>query len=228
MRYDTYLCLLLLSLISGCASHVGGECRYETRFGTAQIVESNDTGDLARFKPLSAPFTSGNIPFSPEMKFEVQQTVSAATKSLYPAQLAVITEGSCTPYNFSLLATEQSSGATFLPFNTEGQLSSEVTKNIDQFAAILKKLKPYWPQITLHLCGQTRPEGSEEYNQNLSQHYVTRVVSQLQRVGIPTNMIKAIARGEQLCPDTPQLPDEGANGVWLSFDLEGFYGDGGK
>jgi outer membrane protein OmpA-like peptidoglycan-associated protein len=86
-------------------------------------------------------------------------------------------------------------------------------------AIIFKKLAAMWPQLTLDICGQTRREGSEEYNLNLGDHHARQVAQQLEQQGVPPSQIKTYSYGELSCPRSTAIGDERQNGVWLSFVL---------
>jgi len=219
MRSFYCLTLLCLTILTGCTRPVGGPCEFESHLGTAQIISTENGKHLARFDPGEASFTTSKIPFSRDTKYEVRQQITKETGTLYPAQLSLITKGTCTPENFSLLATEQTSRAIFLPFNREGQIEPESEQKVSQLGAIVKKLNNSWPNLTVTLCGQTHREGTEEYNLELGNRYARIVADQLIQSGVPGDKITTISFGEAPCPNSNFFPDEVKNGTWFSFYL---------
>jgi len=219
MRFLYPLFFLCSILLTSCQRPVGGPCEFETRIGVAQIVRAEDGKNFASFNPMEGTFTSQRIPFSPEMTFEVHQRFDGGEGSIYPAQLAIMTKGSCTPYNFALLATETTSRGVFLPFDKKGQLAPHTKARVIQLAAVYKKLDSNWPDLSLSLCGQTQRQGTEEYNFNLANHYIKRVTDLLQQNGVDTSRITTIAFADASCSETPPSPEKDKNGVWFNLYL---------
>ena len=217
--------ILLLSILLvptvGCSQMVGGTCTFETLYGTARIVELRDDKAFAHFNPGQQSFSNIKVPFTPQVKFSAATPFAGETGTIYPAQLAVITKGSCTPYRFALLADEGFSQGIFLPFEREGNISGDGKQKLSQVAAIFKKLSPRWPQLILNICGQTQQEGSEEYNLSIGERYARMVAQQLGQAGVPSTQIRIKSAGEHPCPYSTILADEVENGVWLNFMLTG-------
>jgi len=219
MRSFYYLILLLLILLTGCARPVGGPCEFESHFGVAQIISSENGETFAQFDPGTDHFTASKLSFSPKTKYAVKHRIQGEPGTLYPAQLSLITKGTCTPENFSLIATEEMSRGIFLPFNQDGQIEPESEQNISQLGTIVKKLDATWPNLTITLCGQTHREGTEEYNLELGNRYARIVANQLTQSGISSDKITTISFGEVPCPNSSFFPDEVKNGAWFSFYL---------
>ena len=218
MRYY-YILLPCLLLLCGWYRPVGGSCEFESRVGTAQIIVQDGGKTSARFAPVHGDFTAHQIPFSRTTQYAVKQKIQGKGGTLYPAQLAIITKGTCTPYRFSLLATEETSRAIFLQFSKEGQNSPETQHTTNQLIAIFKKLNRYWPDLSVNLCGQAQHDGSREYNLTLGTRYINAIANQLQQTGISAAKIRSISLGEIPCPNSTCFADEIENGVWFSFHL---------
>ena len=215
-----FLSILLLPAV-GCSQVVGGTCTFETLYGTARIVELRDDKVFAHFNPGKQSFSNIKVPFTPQINFSVTAPFSGETGTVYPAQLAVITKGNCTPYRFVLLEDESFSQGIFLPFEREGNISGDGKQQLSQVAAIFKKLAPHWPQLMLNICGQTQREGSEEYNLSIGGRYAHMVAEQLEQAGVPSTQIRIKSSGEHPCPHSTIFADEVKNGVWLNFLLTG-------
>jgi TPR repeat protein/outer membrane protein OmpA-like peptidoglycan-associated protein len=219
MRYFYYLILLCLTLLTSCTRLVGGPCEGESHFGVAHVVSVENGKVLARFDPGDSSFTTSKLPFSPGAQYTVKHQIKGESGTLYPAQLALITKGSCTPENFSLIATEEMSRGIFLPFDQEGQIEPESTQKIGQLSTIFKKLESSWPDLTVTLCGQTHREGTEEYNLDLGNRYARIVADQLGQNGVTGDKVTTISFGEVPCPQSNFFPDDVRNGIWFNFYL---------
>lgn len=219
MRHHLYLYFVILTVLAGCSFPVGGPCKFETRLGIAQIVELKGGKIFATFNPGEDLFTTRLVAFSPRMNFEVHQTVDEKNGTFYPARLDIMTQGSCTPYRFAVIATEHSSYGHFFPFSENGQVSPEIIQSINQVATIFAELTRHWPHLTLHLCGQTQREGSAEYNLELGNRYTHAITDLLEQAGVPATQINAISFGEQPCPHSTFFLNEVKNGVRLKFIL---------
>lgn len=212
------LCLLIMPT-TGCSQMVGGTCSFEILYGTALIVELHDNKGVAHFNPGRQRFSNIKVPFSPQVKFSVDAPVAGNVGTIYPAQLDVITKGSCTPYRFALLSSENFSRGIFLPFESEGNITGDGKQTLNQVASIIKQLSADWPQLILNICGQTQREGSEEYNLNMGERYTRMVARQLEQAGVPSTQIRTKSAGEHPCPHSTIFADEVKNGVWLNFLL---------
>ncbi len=198
---------------------VGGSCTYETLNGTAKIVGHQNDKAFAHFNPEQQSFTNIKVPFNPQIKFSLQTSFAGKMETIYPAQLAIITKGSCTPYRFTMLASEDFSHGFFIPFGRDGNIAEEEKQTLKHLATTLKKLSSDWPQAIVNICGQTHREGTEEYNLNLGYRHA-RIASQLLlQAGITEAQIKTKSTGEHPCPNSSIFADEVKNGVWLNFVL---------
>ncbi|MBU1640497.1 MAG: OmpA family protein [Proteobacteria bacterium] len=213
------LCFLVLLPTSSLAGMVGGTCTYETLYGTAQIVEQEHGQVMARFKPGKQQFHNSDLPLSRFLTFPVQMPIAGEVGAIYPATLSIITKGSCPPSRAKLLATEAYSMAIFIAIDGDGSLTQAPQPTLKQLAIIFKELAPRWPQLTLDICGQTQPEGSEEYNLNLGDHHARQIAQLLEQQGVPAAQIKTSSYGEHPCPGSTAIEDELQNGAWLSFVL---------
>ena len=215
--------ILLFSLLMlptlGCTHMVGGTCSYETIYGTAEIVKQQDSQTFAQFNPGKENFSSIKVPFSRNLQFIVKQPTTGQIGTIYPAKLSVITQGSCTPYQLMLLATENYSAGRFLPVSKNGQILSETDQEIEQIATIFKRLAKHWPQLRIIVCGQTTAEGTQEYNLHLSERYARGIALKLEQIGVPAERIRIISYGELPCPHCTAFSNELQNGACLSFQL---------
>ena len=221
MVRDILVLSLLLLPTLGCTQMVGGTCSYETIYGTAQIVKLQDDHTFAQFNPGQQNFSSEKVPFSRNFQFTLRQSTAGKIGSIYPARLSIITEGSCTPYQLGLLATENYSTGQFLPVNDNGQLSSEADQDIDQIATTFKQLAKHWPQLKLSVCGQTASPGTQEYNRHLGERYARQFAHNLEKAGVPAEQMQITSYGESPCPRCNAFSDELQNGAWLSFQMTG-------
>ena len=219
MSRNILLFSLLLLPTLGCTQMVGGTCSYETIYGTAQIVRQQDSHTFAQFNPGKRDFSRKMVPFSRNLQFALRQSTAGEIGSIYPAKLSIITEGSCTPYQLGLLATESCSVGRFLPVNNNGQLSSEAAQDIEQIATTFKQLAKHWPQLKLSVCGQTASIGTQEYNLHLGERYAREIALKLEQDGIPAERMRITSSGELPCPGCTALSDELQNGAWLKFQL---------
>ena len=216
-----FLLILLLLPTVGCTQMVGGACSYETLYGTARIVELQGDKTYAQFNPGQQSFSDIRAPFNQQMKFSLPTSFAGKIGTIYPAQLAVITKGSCTPYRLAMLASENFSQGFFIPFGREGNIAEEEKLTLKQIATIFKKLSPAWPQLVLNICGQTHRQGTDEYNLSLGERHARMASQQLQQEGISDPQIETKSMGEQPCSNSTIFADEVKNGIWLNFLLTG-------
>ncbi len=214
------LTILIFSTI-GCSHMLGGTCTFETIYGTAKVVEFQGNKPYVLFNPGKQRFSNIKVPFNQQIKFLAAETLEGKIGTIYPAQLAVITKGSCTPYRFTLLSGESFSRGIFIPFAHAGIITDDGKQTLNQFATIFKILSPSWPQLVLNICGQTQREGSEEYNLQLGERYGRTVTRLLQQTGIHSTKIRTKPAGEHLCPGSAYFADETEHGVWLNIWLTG-------
>ncbi len=181
--------------------------------------EYNTEPTFAQFNSGKRDFSSKRVSFSRNLQFILKQSTAGEIGSIYPAKLSIITEGSCTPYQLGLLATESYSAGRFLPVNNNGHLSSETDQDIEQITTTFKQLAKHWPQLKLSVCGQTASKGTQEYNLHLGERYARRIALKLEQDGIPAELMRVTSSGELPCPDCTAFSDELQNGAWLSFQL---------
>ena len=209
----------LVPLISSCYGMVGGSCTYETVYGTARIVELKGDKALAQFDPENSYDVADPVLMARLLKFPVKQPVSAGVGSIYPAEMSVITKGSCSPGNARLLATEEYRSDTFVPFDQDGRITVEAERKLWQIARVFKKLEHKWPQLQLAVCGQTSSAGTQEYNLALGDQYARRVANKLQEHGVPISLITTFSAGEDTCSRTALFDKSDEHGVCIDFSL---------
>ena len=211
--------VFLVPLISSCYGMVGGACTYETVYGTARIIALEDGKVLAQFDAENHYAIDNSVLMARLLKFHVKQPVAAGVGSLYPAEMSVITKGSCSPGKVRLLATEEYRSDTFVPFDQDGRLTVEAERKLGQIARVFKKLENKWPQLQLAICGQTSSTGTQEYNLALGDQYAHRVANKLQEHGVPISLISTFSAGEDTCSRTALFDKSEAHGVCIDFSL---------
>ena len=217
-RHFLLFSLLLLPTL-GCSQMVGGTCSYETLYGTARVVDFKDNKVLAQFNPDKQNFNNEKVSFSRNYQFQLKQPIDGNIGDIYPAELSIITKGSCTPFRLRLLANETHSTGLFIPLDQEGRFPTETPMQIEQIATVFKQLFKHWTHLQLNICGQTTPEGTHEYNLSLGQRHAQKIAKKLEKAGIPSQQIQVISGGEIPCPRCNVFGDELQNGAWLSFLL---------
>lgn len=209
---------LALLPTSSLAGMVGGTCTYEVMYGTAQIIEQEHGKIMARFEPGTQQFHKIDLPISRFLIFPVQLPIAGEVGTIYPAELAIISKGSCPPARTRLLATETYSRGVFIKNDGSFSLPPTLTTS-KQLAIIFNELVAMWPQLTVDICGQTSQQGSAEYNLNLGEHQARQVALQLEKYGVPPAQIQTSSHGEHPCPRSTASIGAPQNGVWLSFLL---------
>jgi outer membrane protein OmpA-like peptidoglycan-associated protein len=213
-----FCCLLPAASIA--APMVGGSCSYETVIGVARIVSRHGEETDVRFDAGKRGFQTTHVPYSSEMKFTLRQMLHGKRGTRYPAELSIITQGSCTPYNLNLLATEDYVRTRFLSLNNEGQPDTATLLQTEQIAATFTKVLKSWPQLRLNICGESSSARSSEYSQNLGEHYARLFQHKLEALGIAGDQIQLSSAGENSCSGDPLLISENRNGAWLNFQLQ--------
>ena len=209
----------LLPVLTSAEVMVGGPCRYETRIGIARIAGVEDKDVMARFDLGSNAFDDHRFPYSPAMKFKVWEPISGSVGVPYPAQLSKESEGACSPYRLQLLATGKRRGGAFLAFDDTGRPMPETLGTLKQLADTVPALLPHWPHLSLHLCGQTGREISDEYSHSLAERYAQAVAKRLQEQGVAANRMQLTSTGRSPCPDTTNFQDQLPDGVQVTFEL---------
>jgi hypothetical protein len=206
----------LIFITCSCQPIVGGSCSYETHIGLATIVKQQDNTFLARFDPGQETLKQHTAPLNPEMFFPVNPAGSTHIGDRLPAELAVITEGSCTPYQLTLLITRpHHTSSIFIDFTENGQLTDRGQQKVKEIARLFLQLKKDRPAMNIRLCGQSQPQGTEEYNLFLSQRYSKNIADLLENTAVPHSRIIITAQGEHDCCSM----NYNQNGVYVSFEI---------
>ena len=215
--------LLLLTFLSACAGPiVGGRCDYEDLPGLVRIVGLPDEPELV-FEPLAPGLRQSGEALPGSLRFPLPVPESEFLyENEYPALLAAIIRGSCTPFQLKLLAAEGFSAPLFLPFTSEGQITPAAEVQLQTVATFYRYLEESRSALALELCGRTSAAGSQQYNMSKGWRYVSEVKSRLVELGVPVERFRSTSSGEAPCPwcDTCRVYDE--DGVRVRLLLNGY------
>jgi len=223
MRLSIFLCCCLLILPTAAVSKmVGGACTYETALGIARLIESAGSEQQVVFDPAPDSFQNVRVHFHRGMTLPLPQAVAGQTGALYLALLSLISQGSCTPQRFYLLATEEENVGYFLSLSQQqGDAAADTGSWLRPVAAVVNRLQVYWPELTLAICGQASLQGSAEYNLYLAQRQARQVANWLAEAGVNKERLLVFAAGKEPCPHSHGFTSDEKQGVWLTFYLRG-------
>lgn len=213
MTLQKYLCSLLILLFAGCSPlprPVGGPCEYETIIGVARLHPKNG----ALFASFSSKYLRNDSVTSAQFEIDRRRLISARLE--HPAKFSRIISGSCTPYALTLLGTRDNyRDGIFIELDQAGNVIETARMKIHQIGETYTRLQN--EALTLHLCGQTRHAGSDEYNINLGTRHTKLVAKILQEEKVLPEQMTMTSMGKDGCAQTCSTLHDNTNGVCVSF-----------